>query len=470
MNYTVALYTRAEDVLALPLIMAKNGFSPVIVKDKKILLDYLKQDVLHLLILDLDTSLDDDMNFIERIVAKKNSAMPLVIISAKSSADALRKAMRMGVRYFLTRPFDELELVASVKEGLFQYKLTRENDVLLKTLKKKVHQLKMINEVSKILNSTIKLDEILLRLMEKVGDLVDGEGWSLLMYNKEKNTLEFKFVIGEKSQQLMGMSIPYGTGIVGWAAEHKKSVLVKDTRQDDRFFKGVDEKVEFQTKSVICVPIVYRNELLGVVEVVNKKNNRFFTEDDQKIVEILVEQAAVAIQNTYLLEKTYSLTLLDHLTGLFNFRKLHHVMDKFMETETSFAFLFMDLDNFKLINDNHGHKFGSTALVEFANVLRTMISDKDYAFRYGGDEFIVLLREKSINDAVAFSEKLLKYMKSHTFLNKEKINAELGVSIGVSHYPALAKEPMTVQSQADSAMYEVKKNGKMSYKVFSVDK
>lgn len=470
MNYTVALYTKTEDVLALPLIMAKNGFNPVIIKDKKILLDYLKQDVIHLLILSLDASLDDEMPFIERVVAKKNSAMPLVIISTKSSADALRKAMRMGVRYFLTRPFDELELVASVKEGLFQYKLTRENELLLKSLRKKVHQLKMINEVSKTLNSTIKLDEILLKLMEKVGDLVEAEGWSLLMYSKEKNTLDFKFVIGEKSKQLMGMSIPYGTGIVGWAGENKKSVLVKDTRQDNRFFKGVDEKVEFSTRSVICVPIVYHNELLGVVEVVNKKNERFFTEDDMKIVEILVEQAAVAIQNTYLLEKTYSLTLLDHLTGLFNFRKLHLVMDKFVETETSFAFLFMDLDNFKAINDTHGHKYGSAALIEFANVLRSFITANDYAFRYGGDEFIVLLRERSINEANTVAEKILKYMKTHTFLNKDKINAQLGVSIGVSHFPMLAKEPMNVQYQADTAMYSVKKSGKMGVKVFSVDK
>lgn len=466
MKINVALFTDSDNLFSIPLILSKYDYNPIVVKKEKLLYELLKKDLIQLLILDLKKSLDEELKFIEHIVSRKHTALPLIIISNEGSADALRMAMRMGIRYFLKKPFIEQELVTFIKEGVSNYKLTRENEYLIKKLKKKVYQLKMINDTSKLMNLSIDIDDKLEKLMKNVGAMVDASAWTLFTYNKKDNTLLFKHVIGEKAKDLEGKLISADSGIVGYAIKMKKSILVKDAEKDERFYEKIDEETNFNTKTVICVPIIHRDEVLGAIEVINRKDGLPFSEDDLKMVEIIVEDAAISIQNAILLKKTYSLTLLDHLTGLFNYRKLEILLDEMKKNEREFALFFMDLDNFKQVNDTYGHKYGSETLIEFAEILKEFIGENEFGFRYGGDEFLLLLPDKDVKYAKKIAKEIMKKMKKNKFLEKYGYDITLSVSIGISHYPSIAREPKNVLYQADSAMYYIKKSGKNGVALF----
>ncbi len=466
MSETVAIFTEKKELYAIPLIVSKHGYRTHIVNTLKDFKGAAQRGKAQAVILDLDTGLDEHLELLERIIREKDPAISVIVIARETSLKALRRAMQLGIRFFLTRPFPERELIEALEKSFFQYHLERENETLLEKLNRKVYQLNLLNETAKMLNSSLKLDDILLKLMQNAGELVNAEAWTLFMYNKEKNVLVFKYVVGEASDKLTGVELPWGTGIVGWAAANRQSILVKDTGKDERFFKKIDKKTKFTTKSVICVPIVYRDDLLGVVEVINKQDGSAFDEEDLNILEILVEDAAISIKNTYLLEETYTLTLLDHLTRLYNLRKLNELFLEFQEEKRPFSLLFMDLDNFKSVNDNYGHQYGSTTLIEFAELLKKIIDKGEYGFRYGGDEFILLLPGKGIEEARAYADRIHECLRTYKFINKDGITVTLSVSIGISRFPSLSPSGQEVLFQADRAMYSVKRKGKNGTALF----
>ncbi|HPE28756.1 MAG TPA: diguanylate cyclase [Candidatus Mcinerneyibacteriales bacterium] len=466
MSETVAIFTEKKELYAIPLIVSKHGYRTHIVNTLKDLKGAAQRGKAQAVILDLDAGLDEHLELLERIVREKDPAISVIVIARETSLKALRRAMQLGIRFFLTRPFPERELIEALEKSFFQYHLERENETLLEKLNRKVYQLNLLNETAKMLNSSLKLDDILLKLMQNAGALVNAEAWTLFMYNKEKNVLVFKYVVGEASDKLTGVELPWGTGIVGWAAANRQSILVKDTGKDERFFKKIDKKTKFTTKSVICVPIVYRDDLLGVVEVINKQDGSAFDEEDLNILEILVEDAAISIKNTYLLEETYTLTLMDHLTRLYNLRKLNDLLGEFQEEKHPFSLLFMDLDNFKSVNDNYGHAYGSSTLIEFAELLKKIIDTEEYGFRYGGDEFILLLPGKGIEEARECAEKIHECLRTYKFINKDGIAVTLSVSIGISHFPSLSPSGQEALFQADRAMYSVKRRGKNGTALF----
>jgi diguanylate cyclase (GGDEF)-like protein len=375
--------------------------------------------------------------------------------------------MKMGIRYYFNRPFEEDKLISAI-EGYFESQFSfQESSYLVQKLKDKIYKFKLLNQTAKMINSTLNIDEILKKLMTNMGEIVDAEAWSLLTYDKEKDKLVFKYVVGEKANQLKGKEMKLDKGIVGWAARNRESVLVENVEKDERFYKYFDKKTNFQTKSVICIPIIYRDELLGVAEVVNKKSEGHFNHEDLNIMEILVENAAIAIKNSYLLEKVYQISLKDHLTDLYNFRKLNQIINKYIGNNTSFSLIFMDIDDFKDINDNYGHQYGSKTLIEFGDIISDILSKEGYGFRYGGDEFIVIIKGDKIKDATDFAKTIAQKLKNHKFLKEDNINTLLTLSIGISHFPNLAKNKREVLTQADKAMYKIKKNKKNGFHVFS---
>lgn len=145
---------------------------------------------------------------------------------------------------------------------------------------------------------------------------------------------------------------------------------------------------------------------------------------------------------------------IDNLTGLFNHRFLNKVLKNLTTRpdKPKFATLFMDLDYFKKVNDSHGHLMGSKTLISFSRELFSFLKDSGLGFRYGGDEFVVLLENFTLDQATDFAETFRQKIESMTFaLEKEKI--KLTVSIGIAIYPEHAKTPDKILEIADQAMY-----------------
>lgn len=159
-----------------------------------------------------------------------------------------------------------------------------------------------------------------------------------------------------------------------------------------------------------------------------------------------------------------SLAHTDDVTGLYNQRKLYKDIDKNIlladQKKESFSLVFLDLDNFKNVNDGHGHLVGTNLLLQVAQVIRQVIRDTDYIYRYGGDEFVIILPTAKAENAKRIGERLLSIIKGHDFKGDDEQVFSLSLSIGIAEYPRDAQDRHSILKIADKMMYEAKKTGR----------
>ncbi len=164
------------------------------------------------------------------------------------------------------------------------------------------NELTSLNEIHQAVNTTLDLQETLTIITEHCRDLLDVEATSVLLHDEKKDELEFAAASGLASDVVLGCRFDVGHGIAGWVAEHGESVLVSDVSNDSRWYRGIDARSDFKTRSLLCVPLRSREQILGVLEAVNKKVDSF-DQDDLRLLGLLAEPAAMAIENARLFEK-----------------------------------------------------------------------------------------------------------------------------------------------------------------------
>ncbi|MCB9061010.1 MAG: diguanylate cyclase [Halobacteriovoraceae bacterium] len=164
------------------------------------------------------------------------------------------------------------------------------------------------------------------------------------------------------------------------------------------------------------------------------------------------------------LGKENQLIHIDDVTGLYNQRKLQIDLDnsitKYNKYNEEFCILFIDVDHFKRVNDGHGHLVGTFLLSEIAQILRNTLRDEDLIYRYGGDEFVVIIPNSAANIGKSVGERILKSIKERDFEIKKGNILKLSVSIGVASFPKDAKTREDVLSMADQMMYHAKESGR----------
>lgn len=155
------------------------------------------------------------------------------------------------------------------------------------------------------------------------------------------------------------------------------------------------------------------------------------------------------------------LTYTDDLTGLYNQRYLELILDRELSlakrNSTQFSVLFLDLDHFKNVNDTHGHLIGSRLLFEVGQEIKRALRESDVCFRYGGDEFVVILSHTGLEDAVLVAERIRVQIEKKRFLAREDMDIRLTTSIGVASVPLHAVTKQQILKVADEALYGVKK-------------
>ena len=164
-------------------------------------------------------------------------------------------------------------------------------------LKKKVLQLDALNNISFCLTRTTDLDTLLNSIIKYAVEIAGGEAASILLLNKEKQELFFKACLGKKSSEIKKFKVKVGEGIAGWVAKTGKSLIINDVNRDSRWNKKYDINTKFTTKSLICVPLMLEKEIVGVMEVINKKDKRYFDKNDEEILNSFANQVSIALRN-----------------------------------------------------------------------------------------------------------------------------------------------------------------------------
>ncbi len=318
----------------------------------------------------------------------------------------------------------------------------------------------VFQELGKALTSSLELDQVLRTIMEKIDEFLRPDNWSLLLLDEAKQELYFELAVGKASQALKDVRIKMGQGIAGWVAQHGETVVVPDTTKDTRFFSKVDEKTKTETQSIVAVPVRFRDTCLGVIELINCIGPEGFDPRDLKLLEALADFAAIALENARHVKRIHELTITDDCTSLYNARHMGFILEteiyRSQRYNYEFSIVFIDLDHFKQVNDTHGHLVGSRLLAEIGNALKEHCRLIDFAFRYGGDEFVILLPQTSKDNALNVARRLHKLIRESTWLTAQGLNIRLTPSMGVASYPMDSRTKEGLLHLADEAMYLVK--------------
>ena len=387
--------------------------------------------------------------------------IPKIVFSSEQTFRGFTAWSKIPMSFHAVNPSSK-ELDFLIKKALKEKEILIENRALKNNLCNLKQELDFFEEVSKTLTSTLDLNNILSTIMNNAKKLIKAEAWSFLLIDQETGDLVFEKTSGKKDdkKKIKKIRMKIGEGIAGWVARELIPVVVPDVSADPRFSSKVDKQITLKTKTIMCVPIKSKGNILGVLEIVNKTTNEPFTKDDLNLILRIVDHAAIAIERASLYQKMEELSITDDLTKLFNTRYLDRTLEieinRSNRHHTSLSLIFMDVDHFKTINDNYGHLVGSKLLVEMGQLLIRCLRTVDIVARYGGDEFVIVLPQTPPDNAIQIAERIRKSIEHNVFLKKDGYSLKMTASFGVASYPESAKSKEDLLRLADEAMYRVK--------------
>lgn len=319
-------------------------------------------------------------------------------------------------------------------------------------------------EFSKALVRVYDMETLLTEILERIKTIISARNWSLLLLDPQTQELYFAVVVGVDPEKVKGIRLKLGEGIAGTVAQTGEPIFIQEADQDPRFSARADEATGFDTHSIIALPLLVRGEVIGVFEVVNVEDEKYFMEKYLPHLTILADYVAIAVDNVRNFQKLQASSYIDDVTGFYNtrylIRKLDRLIPDIMDHGREFSMVFMDLDNFKAVVDTHGHLLGSKVLAEVAREINSVLGPDDSLVRYGGDEFIVLLPRCSQKEALELTRRLRQALNAANYLRDEAINLKLTASYGVATLPEDAQDRETLLMMADRAMFYSKGRGK----------
>ena len=332
-----------------------------------------------------------------------------------------------------------------------QVAVAMENARLFAEEQRRARYLAFLNNISKTAISSQNADQM---LAEIVGEIQKNFkychiGIGILDYATKD--IEIKAEAGTTARAL-GRRVPLGAGLVGRVARSNEMALVQNTSGDHPAALLED------SKSVLCIPIAYGESMLGVLNVESRQENAF-GQQEVLILRTLADLLATALHNAYVFQKLQQQSITDGLTGIktrrFFLEALQSEWKRASRSGRPFSVVLADLDKFKEVNDGLGHLEGDLVLARVGRLLEQKCRQSNVVARYGGDEFVILMPETTLDQAQVLSERLRLWLATDPMLNERHITG----SFGVATFPLHGATAEDVLRVADAGMYVSKHGG-----------
>ncbi len=310
--------------------------------------------------------------------------------------------------------------------------------------------------------ATIAHDAEALELVfARVASAVPSRTTVLLLHDPGGRQLVFTSSRVLRAGVVDGVRLRLDQGIAGWVARHRETVCLDDAAADARHDPTLANRTGLVPRSMICVPLLHRDELLGVLQVINNLDGPRFTPEQLRLVEALAGQAAIAIANAQLYHRVEVASITDDLTGLGNTRHFGAVLPAALAHGGPVSLLVLDLDGLKGVVDRDGHLVGSRAIATVGRLISERIRPGDMAARFGGDEFVVVMPATTTEVARTVAEQIRAAVAACAKPDgMENDITTLTASVGVATFPTHGSDAERLFRAADRAMYRAKFGGK----------
>jgi diguanylate cyclase (GGDEF)-like protein len=298
-------------------------------------------------------------------------------------------------------------------------------------------------------------------LLARISAAVRSQAVSLFLYDASGNRLAFSASRRLEAGTIDGFRMSADRGIAGWVARNREPLRLEDASQDPRYNRDSESMTKFRPRAMMCVPVVSRDRLLGVIQVMNRLDGKSFDDYEFRLVQILAEYAAIAIENASLYKQAQVAALTDDLTGLGNTRRFNQVLPEQLRLGQPVSLIVTDFDNFKQVVDRYGHRIGSLTIAQIGKMIGELLRPTDFAARFGGDEFVIVLPATRAEEALDVAERIRQAVEACQHLDGHEVDISgVTVSIGVAVFPDHAADADGLFHAADAAMYRTKHRGK----------
>lgn len=338
-------------------------------------------------------------------------------------------------------------------------------------------ELRLFHEVARVLTSNLELEPLLRAILGKMEEYFGPERWSLLTVDEESGDLQYALTTGT-TVVAKGTRLKHGEGIAGWVARTGEPLVIPDVRLDRDWSRFAREHPEMKLHSIACLPLRHGGRTLGVLQLHNSKLD-LLPDSSLSFLRVLCDYAAIALGNARQVDLVHRLSITDDCTGLFNARYLYTLLEQeitaavkpsLIPSTPHFSLLFFDLDRFKSINDTYGHLVGSRLLAEAGSLIKRTLGPQHAAFRYGGDEFVALLRGLNKPEATMVAAALREQLRTTELLTGENLHLRICASFGLATFPQDGADLHSIIRAADTMMYCAKAEGRDCLVVASDDR
>lgn len=407
--------------------------------------------------------------------AKKGEFLARAKVEGSDEISRLAEAFNAMVSHITEMKVAEIETSREIelmqRELALKAELERQHKVIEeknRALARRVREGTLLLDITRSLNSTLALPEILSRVTEKVGVTMGVDQFTVMLL--DRGNLEVAASFGYQHEKLAGFRLPIGQGTPGRAAKTREPVYLDDLRANPLHARSPQEPTG--DASLLCVPMVCRDELVGVLSFV-RLATAAFSPEDLVFFQLVGSQAAMAIVNARIYSETLELSVTDPLTGVFNRRKLGTQIEteigRALRTRGTFALAMVDIDHFKHLNDTRGHPAGDGVLREVAGILRRTVRPVDTVARYGGEEFMIVLPKVDRSSARDLAEALRRAVeRAELEYGDQQPGGKITISIGVAIFPADGQTLERLVDAVDSALYAAKEAGRNAAMVYEL--
>jgi diguanylate cyclase (GGDEF)-like protein/putative nucleotidyltransferase with HDIG domain len=335
--------------------------------------------------------------------------------------------------------------------------VSMEKEFLREQLKEREEELSVINRSNAIITSSLDIQRIYANFIQELKRVVDVD-WAAIAVIEDKEIYFMALSTEIGSPWKAGERMPLKGSGTEWVAVHSKPIIDQDMSIEMRFTSG-KYYIQHGIHSIAYLPLLISNQVIGTLIVASRKPNAY-TPRHSKLLEQLASQIAMPIENARLYAMSERLARVDSLTGVLNRRSLDETLPSEIGRHSRyggvFSLIILDIDSLKTVNDNYGHLAGDELLRQVSTIITGAIRESDRAFRYGGDEFAILLPQTSIESALKVAERI----RQQAFARIEIGSIPISTSLGISSWPVDGVSPNAVLAAADAALYQAKRAGR----------